>query len=229
MSVGPVLISRFNAKWIKDEKSDCHLWVGAKLPKGYGIIKLPGERRQIYAHRLSYLIHKGEIPDRMQVLHSCDCPSCVNPAHLTVGTSADNQQDMKAKDRSTHGEKNAQAKLTEAQVKEMYALKAQGVTSVELGERFGVHEQHVNRVLRGTRWERLAGPRPKRGPRPQLSDQDVLAVRALWEGGVRQETIAKVYDVSQTTISRIVRRRRRATVGSSRDPALASLTYRRGR
>lgn len=208
MSVDPVLISRFNAKWLKDEVSGCHIWTGAKLPKGYGFLKLPGQRRQIYAHRLAYLIHKGEIPDRMQVLHLCDVPSCVNAAHLFVGTSADNQRDMKAKNRSTHGSRNAQAKLTEAEVEEIHALKAGGMSSADLGKRFGVHEQHVNRILRGARWERLTTPKPKRGPQPQLSDAEIRGIRALWTSGAKQEFIAKIFNVSQTMVSRIIRRSR---------------------
>ena len=95
MAVDPELIARFNAKWVKDENSECHLWVATRLPKGYGIIKRPGERRQFYAHRLAYMIHVGDIPERTQVCHRCDNPSCVNPKHLFLGKSSDNQLDMK--------------------------------------------------------------------------------------------------------------------------------------
>lgn len=75
----------------------CWLWTGATNEHGYGKLSANGSWR--LAHRVSWNLSNGEIPDNLQVLHRCDTPACVNPAHLFLGTHADNMRDMKQKGR----------------------------------------------------------------------------------------------------------------------------------
>jgi hypothetical protein len=77
----------------------CWLWKGCK-PTEYGYIKLPWMPTNA-AHRISYIIANGAIPEGKVVCHKCDVPSCVNPAHLFLGTQSDNVQDMLQKNRQT--------------------------------------------------------------------------------------------------------------------------------
>lgn len=80
-----------------DKSKDCWEWVGAVNNKGYGYIHAKVGR--FLAHRVSYELEYGPIPEGMCVLHKCDNPRCVRPSHLFLGTIADNNRDMMAKGR----------------------------------------------------------------------------------------------------------------------------------
>ncbi len=83
----------------ESKESGCIEWKGHKDPKGYGRFSSHGG--EVLTHRIAYLMHYGEIPDAMHVLHRCDNPSCVNPSHLFLGTNQDNMDDMVRKGRSS--------------------------------------------------------------------------------------------------------------------------------
>ena len=153
MDVEKVLRERFEAKWKRDAKTGCWLWQASFAGKGYGQIRVPGTRRNVYAHRLSYELYKGPIPPGAQLLHSCDTPACVNPAHLSIGSCKDNLQDMKAKGRHLYGERNDQAKLMYAQIEAIKVLLVESnLSQSEIARRFGVHQTIVSRIKRGERW-----------------------------------------------------------------------------
>jgi hypothetical protein len=84
----------------------CWLWTGTLAGHGYPQLRQAAKWCTRYAHRLSYLAFRGEIPDGMLVCHTCDTPCCVNPEHLWIGTSTDNVRDCIRKGRFIFGEKN---------------------------------------------------------------------------------------------------------------------------
>lgn len=90
----------YDAHWDIDI---CWIWLATKDQKGYGRYGLRG--KLWHAHRAAYLFHYGKCPDELYVLHSCDNPSCVNPAHLWLGTNQDNMDDKVAKGRQIRGQK----------------------------------------------------------------------------------------------------------------------------
>lgn len=88
----PTTISRTAEErfWQKVDKSEgCWLWTAATNPKGYGCFA-PTPDNQMGAHRFSYMLAKGPIPDGLFVLHRCDVPACVRPDHLFLGTQREN-------------------------------------------------------------------------------------------------------------------------------------------
>jgi len=128
MTSGIMTDQRLKNFWLKVDKSSgeagCWLWTGAKQggKNGrYGAFQL-GWKVQKRAHRISFELANGQIPDGMMVCHSCDTPLCVNPSHLFLGTAKDNIDDMDAKNRrvSCTGKRNGAAKLTEETVRKIY-------------------------------------------------------------------------------------------------------------
>jgi hypothetical protein len=131
--------------WLNVNKTEtCWLWTASGSTFGYGTIRFRGKAYQ--SHRLSYELHNGPIPDGLCVLHRCDNPPCVRPAHLFLGTKKDNAVDMAAKERAT-------SHLTADDVREIRRLYAAGgVTMKQIGKKFGVHQVSVSHIVRRLRW-----------------------------------------------------------------------------
>lgn len=109
------LVERFWSR-VKVMPEGCWEWTGWKNPLGYGGIGADG--RKLKAHRVSWVIHFGEIPEGLSVLHRCDNPGCVNPADLFLGTHPDNMRDMTCKKRGVGSKTHCKRghELTDANV-----------------------------------------------------------------------------------------------------------------
>jgi len=96
-----------------NQNTECWNFVGAKDKNGYG--KKYYQKKHMRAHRVSYLIHKGQIPEGFLVCHKCDNPSCINPEHLFIGKNIDNVKDCMRKGRwmKQEGTQRYNAKLTD--------------------------------------------------------------------------------------------------------------------
>lgn len=141
-------IERFMAK--VDRSGCCWEWTAMMSTRGYGRIKING--RRVSAHRVSWTIHNGPIPEGLWVLHRCDNRRCVNPEHLFLGTHEENMRDMREKGRASSGEARYNAKLTESDVAEIRRLRAEGSRLRPLAERFGVTVQVVSSIALGRKW-----------------------------------------------------------------------------
>ena len=137
------ILARFMEKVCVGYGGDCWSWLGAAIPTGYGHFGVNGKAKK--AHRISYELFVGPIPDGMHVCHSCDTPACVNPDHLWIGTHRANAIDMNRKGR------NAATRLTESDVRQIRNL-AGLVTRKALGRMFGVDHSTIGYVIRRQTW-----------------------------------------------------------------------------
>lgn len=135
------------------ELDQCWVWTGARMLYGYGYL---GNRRKPnnLAHRLSWEIHCGVIPESLCVLHKCDNPPCVNPSHLFLGTRIENNKDCVAKERNPdhHKESNPNVKLTQDDIEWIFLMRADGATQQEIADIVHVTQSHISSILRGKAW-----------------------------------------------------------------------------
>jgi hypothetical protein len=148
----------------------CWEWTGPRNRNGYGKFTLGGGRRR-RAHRYAWTLHYGPIPrarvvdgkpEPVRVLHRCDNRACVNPAHLFLGTPADNVADCGRKGRRScrglPGEHNPNARLTEAQVRYARARYRPGVpghTYTDIARELGMSRYAIKQAVRGETWKHL--------------------------------------------------------------------------
>ena len=134
----------------------CWDWQGGQLDRdGYGEFSY-GSGSAMRAHRASYLIHVGEIPDGLLVRHTCDRRICVMPSHLIVGTNDDNMRDMVERERARRGEGHHNSKMSEDSVREVRALFAAGGTKKGLGRQFGVSDHTIHQIVTGVTWSHVS-------------------------------------------------------------------------
>lgn len=139
-----------------EKTSTCWMWRGCVDKLGYGRCspELYGSSR---AHRSSYMLFVGTIPDGLCVMHACDVRNCVNPSHLAVGTQEENIADMVRKGRcqrvgGKRGEESHYAKLTEKEVKEIRHQHETGATQRSLAMEYSVSPMTVSRLIRRESW-----------------------------------------------------------------------------
>lgn len=148
---------RFWAKVRRGSSDECWLWTGYIGREGYGYFQFSTKNAR-KAHRVSWELANGPLPPGAGyhgtcVLHRCDVRHCVNPAHLFLGSNADNMADMVAKGRAKRGEAHFWAKLTEAAAREIIVRYAGGGESHRsLAAKYGVTKSTITNVLSGRTW-----------------------------------------------------------------------------
>lgn len=149
--------------WVKvDKTGDCWIFTGAINDRGYGCFRFDCVRTMELAHRVSWELANGPIPDGLCVLHHCDNPPCVRVDHLFLGTRADNAADCGMKGRwnphgrtTVCGEAHPDARLTNTDVLAIRHDYEQGVFQRVLAERFGVSQGTIHDVVVRKTWKHL--------------------------------------------------------------------------
>ncbi len=145
-------IARFEEKSIPEPNSGCHLWLAAVDKDGYGVFQLR-KGKTTRAHRLAYELYKGVAPGRLKVCHSCDVTSCVNPDHLFLGTSDDNNKDMDKKGRSFY---KGKALVNVDQAREIKGYRRDYTTNAYIvAKKYGVSESCVYHIWAGHTWKEV--------------------------------------------------------------------------
>lgn len=128
--------------------NQCWEWTGCKSYNGYGRMggaDYKADKKMLFAHRASWEIHNGPIPENMLVLHKCDNPSCVNPYHLEIGSGKKNIVDAYIRNRK-------KGKLTNTQVMEIRLLHGKESAAL-LAPKYGVNRRNINQIWSGSTWK----------------------------------------------------------------------------
>jgi hypothetical protein len=142
--------------WARIDTSDpngCWPWKGPFNSGGYGHFQEGRRGPMTRAHRRAYQLAKGPIPDGLLVCHTCDNPPCCNPAHLWLGTSADNKKDAISKGRAVNpptlrGEKNGASRITDKQRAELISDRLSGMTYREIGDRHCLSADYAKAAIK---------------------------------------------------------------------------------
>lgn len=149
------IADRFWAKVDKGAADACWEWTGARFSAGYGALSRDRASGPAYAHRLSWELNRGVIPLGAHVLHRCDNPPCVNPAHLFLGDHADNMLDRTVKQRSrgARGEAHRSSRLTRDQVRAIReSSTGERGEQPTLARQYGVSAATISQIINRQTW-----------------------------------------------------------------------------
>ena len=184
------VLERFWSKVTKAPGDGCWDWTATHDRKGYGLFHAGRNGR---AHRVSWEMTHGPIPEGLFVCHRCDRPMCVRPDHLFLGTHADNTADMVAKGRTAKGDANGSrkhpesrprgetvrsARLTEDGVRRVHDLHAAGMSTRKIAACVGVTDATVWKIVIGRNWKHIRPTthRPDGGDHGPSNDRDAKAM-----------------------------------------------------
>jgi len=148
---------RFAEKVVLIPFSDCHFWTGSTKKFGHGALS-SGNNTWVFAHRFSYEMKNGPVPEGKFVLHHCDNPACVNPEHLYVGDKKDNAKDRENRNRGNHasGVSHGRSKLSASQVRDIRDEFDTGKYSFrQLGKIYGVDGKSIADIVDYRNWSNV--------------------------------------------------------------------------
>ena len=156
---GSTSIQRYiDKRSIPEPNTGCTLWTTTRCTQdGYGQMRLDNKSQRV--HRVVWELTNGPIPAGLCVLHHCDVPSCVNPAHLFLGSHTDNMRDMVRKGRHSPPPKYNGSKLSYELARVIRERHSEGRTSASLGREYGVCRTTIDWIIQGKTWTNSGGTR----------------------------------------------------------------------
>lgn len=144
---------------VREDLGPCWMWTASLRPNGYGQLKFAGSAGR-KAHRVSWALAHGPVPDGSSVCHRCDNPACVRPSHLFLGTQTDNMRDKVIKGRNVisrlRGSDIGNSKLSPDDVMEIRRLRnVEGRRLAEIAGRFDISYGTVSEIATGRTWSWL--------------------------------------------------------------------------
>lgn len=138
-----------------ERRGGCLLFTGHKDECGYGRINRDG--KLVRVHRAVWERDNGPIPEWHVVMHSCDKPACIEPAHLSLGTQEENIRDMDRKGRriSLVGQEHGNSKLTDTDIPSIRARLSDGQTCAAIARDYQVSEGLIRHIKKGRAWRHV--------------------------------------------------------------------------
>lgn len=178
----------FWCRVVRGAADQCWSWEGPRTATGHGTVALG--RSTTSAHRLAYMLAVGPIPTGLVVRHKCDHGWCCNPAHLELGTQAQNLRDMVERNRADwqRGHKRKFGprinKLHDAEIRGVRAMSRSDLKRNQVAEHYGISEQHVSAIVNRRRKGHVSddGPVSYRRPDDRQTTDEVLRLHPLVAG-----------------------------------------------
>lgn len=149
---------RFWPKVKVGDVSDCWEWQADLSTKGYGRFR-GDDGRVIFSHRQAWIMSQGPIPNGLLVCHKCDNRSCCNPAHLFLGTPAENTADMMSKNRHKtsplRGSQSASSKVNERDVMDIRTRRASGESNAQIAADYGLCISAISHIATRRNWKHI--------------------------------------------------------------------------
>jgi hypothetical protein len=201
-----------------DKTGDCWEWTAKRDRNGYGRFNHTHKAANPRAHRFSWELHHGPVPEGLLVCHHCDNPGCVNPAHLFLGTPQDNMDDKVRKGRWRGCAPRRMSEIVRARkprvlstllprLQEITALRDAGVSLREIGEQFACDKMVIKRLLErhGLYTPQKPGPRNPHNVRTEALRASTGDILARAESGESVTSIARSYSADRHVLARIIK------------------------
>ncbi len=201
------IVARIKSHVKVNETTGCWEWQLSTNRSGYGQMRLRTNTGWTMAlvHRVIYAATKGEIPDGVNICHSCDTPRCCAPEHLFAGSQLDNIRDAVQKGRIQHGSRHYQTNLTESQIPLIVEALNAGELFASIADRFNASIAQIQSIACGKTWKHVNHEPITRPRRAKLTLQKASEIKRRKLSGESAKSLADEFGVGKCLVNMIAR------------------------